>query len=933
MANIELTLTPASPTGSMIFTLGAPGPQGIPGPQGPQGPQGDPGEGVPVGGSSGQVLAKVDGVDYNTEWITVNPETSWGEITGTLSNQTDLQDALDAKQSVSGMSEYLTKDGNLSGLADFFTARTNIGLGLGNEVTFFAVNTISGDRQNFLDGNGLQVNDFMTGNTVWVKSDGIRFADNTTQTTAYPGGIEGCLLAANNLSDVTNLLTSRDNLGLGEEQYVRFLGLYTINGVSYNGLDAGGLNVCTNGGQPNESQVWVRSDGIQFPDYTIQTTAYPGSSGFAPIYSPVFTGNPRAPTPATNDNDTSIATTAFVKAQGYITSAPVTSVAGRTGAITLAVADVSGAAPIASPTFTGDPKAPTPATSDNDTSIATTAFVKAQSYLTSSALTPYARLDGATFTGQVNCSLSLILPQDDATPVSVLKGQIWHDGTGVFRVGTDDGTQQILITDNSLSSTLNNYAPLASPALTGNPTAPTPATSDNDTSIATTAFVKAQGLVPAGGTTGQLLAKSSGSNYATTWTTVIPGDRYLTTSTTSNTVSNGTKTFTVGSGLSYTTQQDVTIAADPSNHMHAVVTTYDSVSGVMVVDVKTHTGSGTHVSWTVNVGGTVSLASVAWGDVTGTLSNQTDLQDALDAKLPLAGGAMDANASITASDTSTASDSEVAGWGLGVQLSADHTKGTTVEFDGLDAYDGASHMQVTPTGITFPDATTQTTAGIEEAPMDNKPYVRFNGVWMVPPYNYVGSITMIGTDIVNTSSWYGAPFYLGRNGNVIANSEEFGNELYIGGSSGYDKSSSTYPYLNQLTLCSNFGFDHSLATNPPNIDGWNSLRNIAMTYNSFVTAPNCGGFDLLTLVLDQNEYMATAPYFTNTSSLYQVSMLGCSVSSSELLSCLSQIYNLGGAANNGYFDCSGGNNGALDPSAIEITQLQDAGWTITFNSI
>jgi len=35
-------------------------------------------------------------------------------------------------------------------------------------------------------------------------------------------------------------------------------------------------------------------------------------------------------------------------------------------------------APIASPTFTGDPKAPTPATADNDTSIATTAYVVAK---------------------------------------------------------------------------------------------------------------------------------------------------------------------------------------------------------------------------------------------------------------------------------------------------------------------------------------------------------------------------------------------------------------------------------------------------------------------------------------------------------------------------------------------------------------------------
>lgn len=36
----------------------------------------------------------------------------------------------------------------------------------------------------------------------------------------------------------------------------------------------------------------------------------------------------------------------------------------------------TGKAPIASPTFTGDPKAPTPADGDNDTSIATTAFVQ-----------------------------------------------------------------------------------------------------------------------------------------------------------------------------------------------------------------------------------------------------------------------------------------------------------------------------------------------------------------------------------------------------------------------------------------------------------------------------------------------------------------------------------------------------------------------------
>jgi hypothetical protein len=40
----------------------------------------------------------------------------------------------------------------------------------------------------------------------------------------------------------------------------------------------------------------------------------------AAVASPVFTGDPTAPTPATADNDASIATTAFVKAQGYLST-------------------------------------------------------------------------------------------------------------------------------------------------------------------------------------------------------------------------------------------------------------------------------------------------------------------------------------------------------------------------------------------------------------------------------------------------------------------------------------------------------------------------------------------------------------------------------------------------------------------------------------
>jgi hypothetical protein len=137
----------------------------------------------------------------------------------------------------------------------------------------------------------------------------------------------------------------------------------------------------------------------------------------------------------------------------------------------------------------------------------------------------------------------------------------------------------------------------------------------------------------------------------------------------------------------------------------------------------------------------ISGLGATWGNITGTLSDQTDLQSALDSKydatnpsnfipeanvdgntygrrngqwetvLPTTGGAL--TGSIT---NSTATyDTEMAGDLFGVQLSADHTKGTTVEFDGLDVYDGASHMNVNPTGLTFPDATVQTSGFLHDA--------------------------------------------------------------------------------------------------------------------------------------------------------------------------------------------------------------------------
>lgn len=62
-----------------------------------------------------------------------------------------------------------------------------------------------------------------------------------------------------------------------------------------------------------------------------------------------------------------------------------------------------------------------------------------------------------------------------------------------YPISTDDlnaGATEIGNLANAADTTMATRAPLNSPALTGNPTAPTQATSENSTRIATTAYVK-----------------------------------------------------------------------------------------------------------------------------------------------------------------------------------------------------------------------------------------------------------------------------------------------------------------------------------------------------------------------------------------------------------------------------------------------------------
>lgn len=70
---------------------------------------------------------------------------------------------------------------------------------------------------------------------------------------------------------------------------------------------------------------WLRRDLATLPTAEFPKMGVGLVAGAAPLNSPIFTGDPRAPTPPTGDSDTTIATTAFVtKAIGSATASGVT---------------------------------------------------------------------------------------------------------------------------------------------------------------------------------------------------------------------------------------------------------------------------------------------------------------------------------------------------------------------------------------------------------------------------------------------------------------------------------------------------------------------------------------------------------------------------------------------------------------------------------
>ncbi|EMG1125855.1 tail fiber protein [Escherichia coli] len=265
-------------------------------------------------------------------------------------------------------------------------------------------------------------------------------------------------------------------------------------------------------------------------------------------------------------------------------------------------------APIESPSLTGTPTAPTAAQGTNSTQIANTAFVKA-------AIT--ALINGAP--------------------------------------GTLDTLKEIaaaINNDPNYSTTINNAlalkAPLASPALTGVPTAPTAAQGTNNTQIATTAYVRAAisalvGSSPEALDTLNELAAALGNdpNFATTMTNALAGKQPL-----DATLTALAGLATGANKLPYFTGTDTVSQTDLTSVGRDILAKTSVLAVIQYLGLRELGTSGEKIPL-LSTANTWSARQTFNGGITGALTGNADTATKLKTAININGVRFDGSADIT----------------------------------------------------------------------------------------------------------------------------------------------------------------------------------------------------------------------------------------------------------------------------------------------
>jgi hypothetical protein len=271
---------------------------------------------------------------------------SSGNLTIDLSAYLTSATAASTYQTLAGMSSYLTT----ASAASTYLTQSNAASTyqtLSGMSSYLTTSSAASTYQT-IAGMSSYLTTSTAASTYALKTDGALKGNFTLDGTAASPNSDGSILIGSSSTGYSYL-----NLQAGVIQGVTYSGgnkSFTLNGLE-------GLKLFSSG------------QGVRFPDATTQTTAYPGPSGFL-LKADNLSGLASTSTARTNLGLGTMATATAAdystttvanglyyplssNPAGYLTSAPVTSVAGKTGAVTLVVGDVSGAAALAGATFTG----------------------------------------------------------------------------------------------------------------------------------------------------------------------------------------------------------------------------------------------------------------------------------------------------------------------------------------------------------------------------------------------------------------------------------------------------------------------------------------------------------------------------------------------------------------------------------------------------
>ncbi|HCL6826016.1 TPA: tail fiber protein [Escherichia coli] len=338
-------------------------------------------------------------------------------------------------------------------------------------------------------------------------------------------------------------------------------------------------------------------------------------------------------------------------------------------------------APLNSPHLSGTPTVPTASQGTNSTQIANTAFVKA-------AIT--ALINGAP--------------------------------------GTLDTLKEIaaaINNDPNFSTTINNAlalkAPLASPALTGIPTAPTAAQGTNNTQIATTAYVRAAisalvGSSPEALDTLNELAAALGNdpNFATTMTNALAGKQPL-----DATLTALAALATGANKLPYFTGKDTVAQTDLTSVGRDILAKTSTLAVIQYLGLRELGTSGEKIPL-LSTANTWSARQTFNGGITGALTGNADTATKLKTARTIGGVAFDGSANINLPGVNTTGNQNTTGNAATATKLATARNINGVKFDGSG--DININTLVSRGRVTALSGSTQGTAGIQMYEAYNNSY-------------------------------------------------------------------------------------------------------------------------------------------------------------------------------------------------------------------